>query len=87
MQQNLNFITKTVILFFGATFFSCSNQNTQKDNVINLKPKKEVWKAGPNFNVDSAYSFIEKQVLFGPRIPNTEKHTACGDWLVKKLNS
>ena len=87
MQQNLNFITKTIILFFGVTIFSCSNQNTEKDNVINLKPKKEVWNAGPNFNVDSAYSFIEKQVLFGPRIPNTTKHTACGDWLVKKLNS
>ena len=24
---------------------------------------------------------------FGPRIPNTANHIACGDWLVKKLNS
>ena len=87
MRQKLNFIKKTIILFFGMTIFSCSQQDTEKHKTITLKPKKEVWNAGPNFNVDSAYSFIETQVLFGPRIPNTAKHTACGDWLVKKLNS
>ena len=67
--------------------FSCSHQNTEKGKPVNVKTKKEVWFAGPNFNTDSAYSFIEKQVSFGPRIPNTANHTACGDWLVKKLNS
>ena len=63
------------------------NQNTEKYNTININPKNKVWNNGPNFNTDSAYSFIEKQVSFGPRIPNTANHIACGDWLVKKLNS
>ena len=83
MRQNLNFTTKTIILFLGMIIFSCSHQNTEKGKPVNVKPKKEVWIAGPNFNADSAYSFIEKQVSFGPRIPNTANHTTCGDWLVK----
>ena len=87
MRQNFNFITITIVLIFGMINYSCSNQNNEKLNPINVKPKKEVWNKGPNFNADSAYSFIEKQVSFGPRIPNTANHIACGDWLVKKLNS
>jgi len=39
----------------------------------------------PVFNADSAYAFIERQVAFGPRVPGTAAHRACGDWLVEKL--
>lgn len=42
-------------------------------------------KISPDFNADSAYAFIEKQVSFGPRVPNTAQHTACGDYLVETL--
>jgi Zn-dependent M28 family amino/carboxypeptidase len=39
----------------------------------------------PLFNGDSAYSFVAKQVAFGPRVPGTTAHRACGDWMVAKL--
>lgn len=39
----------------------------------------------PIFNSDSAYLYIEKQVQFGPRIPNTEAHELCGTYLSEKL--
>ncbi len=39
----------------------------------------------PKFNRDSAYFFVEKQVAFGPRMPNTEGHLACKDWLVQQF--
>lgn len=39
----------------------------------------------PNFSPDSAYAFIEQQVAFGPRIPNTTAHLAAGNWLIDKL--
>lgn len=39
----------------------------------------------PMFDPDSAYAFIQKQVDFGPRVPGTPEHQACGDWLVSKL--
>lgn len=38
-----------------------------------------------SFSADSAYSFVERQVNFGPRVPNTGPHKACGDWLAAKL--
>ena len=40
----------------------------------------------PDFNEDSAYHFIDKQVSFGPRVPNTEGHEKCGDYLYEKLS-
>lgn len=41
----------------------------------------------PVFNADSAYYFVEQQVAFGPRVPNTDAHIACGDWLEENLKS
>lgn len=41
----------------------------------------------PIFDADSAYSFVERQVAFGPRVPGTATHRKCGNWLVEKLRS
>ncbi|MDD3161802.1 MAG: M28 family peptidase [Bacteroidales bacterium] len=43
--------------------------------------------ASIQFDADSAYHYIEQQVAFGPRVPNTEAHVVCGDYLVSKLKS
>ena len=40
-----------------------------------------------SFNADSAYLFVEQQVLFGARMLNTPEHVACGDYLVAKLKA
>ncbi len=40
----------------------------------------------PPFNADSAYVFIEKQLAFGPRIPNTPAHVACANWLAGTMD-
>ena len=37
----------------------------------------------PAFNADSAYHFVEKQVAFGPRIPNTPAHRQAGEFFVE----
>jgi hypothetical protein len=39
----------------------------------------------PDFNQDSAYRFVERQVKFGPRIPNSDAHKKCGAWLVSEF--
>lgn len=39
------------------------------------------------FAADSAYAYVERQVAFGPRVPGTQEHAACGDWLVAQLRS
>lgn len=41
----------------------------------------------PVFNADSAYQFVNEQVQFGPRVPNTLAHKKSGDYLVNKLGT
>lgn len=69
----MKFFLFLIIAFF---FFSCEIPLNGK-----LNDKK------PEFNEDSAFYFIEKQVSFGPRIPNTEAHENCGFFLEEKLKS
>ncbi|MCP4521956.1 MAG: M28 family peptidase [Cytophagales bacterium] len=68
---------------------SCGNNTTSSSTISTqtgtsqAQPKKE--KFVPVFSQDSAFRFIEKQVAFGPRVPNTPEHIACGDYLINKL--
>lgn len=39
----------------------------------------------PSFNEDSAYIFIQKQVDFGPRVPNSKEHEQCAIYLENTL--
>lgn len=39
----------------------------------------------PVFSGDSAYSFVEKQVNFGPRVPGTDPWSKCADYLSEQL--
>ena len=38
-----------------------------------------------DFNADSAYAYVANQVAFGPRVPNSAAHKACGDYLASEL--
>lgn len=58
---------------------SCGNKAGQSTSTQSYQ------KVSPEFDADSAYTFIDKQVSFGPRVPNTPQHVACGDYLVSKL--
>jgi len=54
----------------------------------NQSKKKNVEKKHvliPQFNGDSAYYFVDKQVSFGPRVPGTTAHQECEAWLIKKF--
>lgn len=43
--------------------------------------------AVPKFDRDSAFQYVEKQVSFGPRVPNSKSHRACKDWLVASFSA
>lgn len=38
-----------------------------------------------DFNADSAYNYLAKQVAFGPRVPNTAAHREAGDWIAARM--
>ena len=41
----------------------------------------------PSFSADSAYAYIEAQMAFGPRVPNSAAHTQCAVWLIEQLRA
>src|ERR1051325_1520883 len=87
----MRFTRKIIFLFLMAVlsslfFVRCSNPPSPEDH--HDKKEKEVHRnPAPAFNEDSCYAFVQKQVDFGPRVPTTEAHRLCGDWLVAKLKS
>lgn len=68
---------------------SCGEEQVESDHqeveviVEDTTPKVPT----PDFNADSAYAYVEKQVDFGPRVPNTPEHDSCGVWLASQLRS
>ncbi len=67
---------------------SCSDEpSTTSDTPVtkNIPEVKRV--QPPDFNADSAYSFVKAQVDFGPRVPGTPAHAKCATYLENKLKS
>lgn len=72
-------------MMMGFLACSCSN-NTPSNNVNSTTTVPQAYqKVSPEFNADSAYYFVDKQVSFGARVPNTKGHVQCGDYLVAEL--
>ena len=59
----------------------CPDRNRQ-ETADTTATEETAMRAAPAFNADSAYAFTAKQVAFGPRVPNSPAHVACGDWMV-----
>jgi len=68
----------SIFMFVFALGFSC-NQGLKTQN--NVAEKVQV----PAFNADSAYHYTATQVSFGPRVPGTDAHKACGNYLSAEL--
>jgi len=82
-------ILKAKVLFWMACCLlaSCSGEAEKKEKSTSTKKKSNTGIVRPNFNPDSAYHYVETQVEFGPRVPNTEAHQKAGNYLSKKLAS
>ena len=83
----MNHIVKGVFVV-SVLLAGCQGEESVKaDKPIHVqKEEKKVVKVDvPDFNGDSAYYYVQKQVDFGPRVPNTEEHDKCGEWIAKKL--
>ena len=39
----------------------------------------------PQFDGQAALSYVEQQLTFGPRVPNTDGHRRTGDWILEQL--
>lgn len=80
MNKSLNTLFAISLLFLA----SCHNEKKQTPEApVENKPAVVV----PDFNADSAYSYVKAQVDFGPRVPNTKSHVSCGDFLIEKMKT
>ncbi len=80
MKQHSTYLA---LLFSFVAIVACSNNKvaaekqpaTESISTVNV----------PQFMADSAYQYIQAQADFGPRVPNTDAHKACGDYLASQL--
>jgi len=70
-----------VLFIISGVFIWYKGTKTPETNVVSSAIIVET----PVFNADSAYANIEKQVNFGPRIPNSPAQIKCKNWIVEKL--
>ena len=70
----IKFVCKAFLLLVISSLFvvSCSNRGNEADKA---------------FNADQAYSDIQYQLSFGPRIVGSEGHKQVGDWIVTELQN
>lgn len=67
---------------------SCQNQQSKAvaENPAKTETKAETAEVKKiSFDADSAFSYVAKQCDFGPRVPNSEAHRKCGDFLASEL--
>ncbi len=68
------FVTKSyIVLFLLLLFTACT--------------KKQAVVSRPAFCADSAYAYIEKQMSYGPRVPNSKAHNDCAVWFIQTLRA
>ncbi len=71
---------KIILLIFSLMcIFACNKASNKTTG--NQTTSIEV----PLFVADSAYHYIETQVNFGPRVPNTPEHILCAGYLSERL--
>lgn len=67
-------------------FSACQPDASSAGNKKTTKPSdKKIEVKVPNFNENTAYDYIAKQVAFGPREPGSEAQKKCADWLETEL--
>jgi Zn-dependent M28 family amino/carboxypeptidase len=74
---------KYIFLVCALSIVACTSPSTPETTTT--QEEKIVLKKTPPFEADSAYYFIQKQVDFGKRVPNTPAHEKCAEYLAKTL--
>lgn len=85
MKGSKNIIMSAVTVGALLTAVSCGAAGSKTSDSAAVVENDTVAAVVPDFSADSAYSYVKRQVDFGPRVPNTAAHTATGDWLAAEL--
>ena len=80
MMKTLNLQLGFLILIIGLVACSAKSGKSSETNDAG-RDSVEV----PVFDADSAYAYVERQVAFGYRVPNTPAHRVTADYLAAEL--
>ncbi|OJW66624.1 MAG: peptidase [Candidatus Amoebophilus sp. 36-38] len=72
------------LLSWLVSLFTITHSHAHALDIADMEKKESFL---PYFNADSAYYFIQQQINFGPRVPNTEAHQHCKKFLKKQLQA
>ncbi len=74
-------MSKIILIVISMLFTQACRQTSQKtEQKPNPIPSPSL-----HFSADSAYNYVQKQVDFGPRVPNTQAHVQCAAYLTETL--
>lgn len=76
---------KSFIVLLSLSLMISCGQKTSSETPSKQPEVKPASTPTPAFDADSAYTYVANQVAFGPRVPNTPAHKACGDYLINEL--
>lgn len=87
INPEMSILKNTLLLFPWLLMASCTGKaasNTaSSDSTRQAAPAQ---RQTPTFCSDSAYLYVAQQCdLFGPRVPGTEAHRRCAEWLTAEL--
>ncbi|MBK9257090.1 MAG: M28 family peptidase [Saprospiraceae bacterium] len=80
MNFNIFWVLSFALLFVT----SCKDDKKTNEDATPHSTNKAVI---PRINADSAFSYVEKQLSFGVRVPGTTGHTQTKDWIIHKMKS
>lgn len=81
VKPQLSFLGCT-LLALTIIWMSCDSAPTSQPDI----PAADHSIVVPQFDEDSAYAYVARQVAFGPRVPNTQAHAECAQWLANELS-
>lgn len=81
-MEKKNILVLCILTLLGSFFASCQNNNASTQE---KQPATANQLNVPVFNADSCYAFVKAQTDFGSRVPNTESHRLCGNYLATTL--
>lgn len=78
------FLFSMIMMALALVGCSSGRQQNAGEGRLQVEDKQEA-KPAADFCADSARAFVVEQCAFGPRVPGSEAHRLCGDYLAGKL--
>lgn len=76
---------RLILFVFSITLFSCGQKGSGETPANTTEVIHKPATSTPIFDADSAYTYVDRQVSFGPRVPNMQGHKDCGNYLAAEL--